>query len=203
MPTALPASSSLFFPPSRSCPVLFALVLLALALFWPAHSWADSTASAASSAASTSVGSASQSLGASSQSSSGAAGVAQGPYTIEHIALLPTAAGQPPLARLHLQAAMPADPQAKAPSPAHVQLTLPVAALERAQLAVGHTVLALPRPYGVAFAKAPAAAAPSGRQGAASEPEPFFLVLHDERHRELNSHPVSAPAPGASPGAPA
>jgi hypothetical protein len=81
--------------------------------------------------------------------------------------------GRPDLLQLRLHA------QAS-PGDAPVWLRLPRVTAEREQLAVGHTVLAQHRPYGLAFAKPNA-------QGAA---QPFFLVLDDARHRELANHPV-------------
>lgn len=146
------------------------LILLTLALAAPV-TWADSTSSA-SSAASTAAGSASNSLGASSNSSSNGLGVAQGPYTVTDIAEV---AGRPDLLELHLQAQVPTG-QTAAP----VTLRLPRVTAEREQLAVGQTVLAQHRPYGLAFAKPTA-------QGTAN---PFFLVLNDTRHRELANHPL-------------
>jgi hypothetical protein len=148
------------------------LILLTLALAAPV-TWADSTSSA-SSVASTAAGSASNSLGASSNSSSNGLGVVQGPYTVNDIAEV---AGRPDLLELelHLQAQAPTG-QTAAP----VRLRLPRVTAEREQLAVGQTVLAQHRPYGLAFAKPTA-------QGTAN---PFFLVLNDTRHRELATHPV-------------
>lgn len=147
------------------------IYLLAIALATPA-AWADSTSSA-SSAASTSAGSVSNSLGTSSNSSSRATGVAQGPYTVQEVA---DVAGRPDLLQLRLQPTV----HTAAADAAPVWLRLPRVTAEREQLAVGHTVLAQHRPYGLAFAKPTA-------QGQA---QPFFLVLDDERHRELGNHAV-------------
>lgn len=133
---------------------------------------ADSTSSA-SSAASTSVGSSSTSIQASSNSSSGNQRVAQGPYTVLDMVAV---AEQPDMLQLRLQSVAAADGKAAT----EFTLTLPRAAAERGQLAVGHTVLAEHRPYGLVFAKPTA-------QGQA---QPFFLVLDDERHRELGNHAV-------------
>lgn len=135
--------------------------------------WADSTSSA-SSAASTSAGSASESLGASSNSSSRATGVAQGPYTVQEVAGV---VGRPDLLQLRLQGVNRADGQAPSEP---VLLRVPRVTAEREQLAVGLTVLAQHRPYGVAFATVDA----DGRS------RPFFLVLEDAWHRELDNRPV-------------
>ena len=132
---------------------------------------ADSTSSA-SSAASTSVGSSSTSLNTSSNSSSGKDRVAQGPYTVLAVA---DVAQQPHLLQLRLQSVAADGTAAR-----EVTLTLPRVAAEREQLAVGHTVLAQHRPYGLAFATVD-----SGGQA-----RPFFLVLDDSWHRELHNHPV-------------
>lgn len=132
---------------------------------------ADSTSST-SSAASTSVGSSSTSLNTSSNSSSGKDRVAQGPYTV---LAMTTVAQQPELLQLRLQSAA-----AEGTTATEFTLTLPRAAAEREQLAVGHTVLAQHRPYGLAFAT----------QDDAGQARPFFLVLDDSWHRELANHPV-------------
>jgi hypothetical protein len=59
-------------------------------------------------------------------------------------------------------------------------LVLPRQAAELGQLAVGQTIAAEHRPYGLAFA----AVAGTGRAN------PFFLVLDDDWYRELQSRPV-------------
>lgn len=119
---------------------------------------------------SASVGS-SASSDASSASSGGAKAVAEGPYRIIDVATVP---GQPESLRLTLQAqAAGGDPAAT------VHLRLPQATVSQARLAVGQTVLAQARPYGLAFARADAA-------------QPFFLVLDDAWHGELPARPVGA-----------
>jgi len=132
---------------------------------------ADSTSSA-SSVASTAVGSSSTSLKTSSNSSSGNARVAQGPYTVLDMVAV---AEQPDMLQLRLQSVAAADGKVAT----EFTLTLPRAAAERGQLAVGHTVLAEHRPYGLVFATA--------TDGPA---QPFFLVLDDSWHRELHNRPV-------------
>lgn len=136
---------------------------------------AASTSSATSSASSASVGSASDSLGTSSNSSSQTKDVAQGPYTVLEVAEL---AEQPHLVQLRLQA-MAATPDATA---REWVLKLPRETLVRVPLATGDTVLAQHRPYGLALS-APAVT---------GQAQPFFLVLDDAWHRELDSRPVGS-----------
>lgn len=166
----LTAMSTRLFTPLSLRPFTAAVVTtFALAA---APALADSTSSA-SSAASTSVGSSSTSLNTSSNSSSGKERVAQGPYTV---LAMTTVAQQPDLLQLHLQSAATTDGTAAS----EFTLTLPRAAVEREQLAVGHTVLAQHRPYGLAFATL----------GVAGQARPFFLVLDDSWHRELHNQPL-------------
>ncbi len=134
---------------------------------------ADSTSSA-SSASSTSVGSSSASLGKSSDSSSTKDRVAQGHYTVVDVAEL---ADQPDLLRVRLQPQVDATANANTPA---FDLVLPRQAAGNGQLAVGQTVAAEHRPYGLAFA----AVTPTGTTS------PFFLVLEDAWYRELESRPV-------------
>jgi len=152
-------------------PVLTALAFAVAAT--SAH--ADSTSSALSTS-STSLGSSSTSIDKSSNSLSNNGRVAQGHYTIIEMAALPL---QPGLVKLHLQAAAPALGDLRAKSH-DFYLLLPRQAAERGQLAEGKVVSAQHRAYGVAFATLDAT-------GAAS---PFFLVLDDAWHRELESRPV-------------
>lgn len=137
---------------------------------------ADSTSSA-SSAASTSVGSSSTSLDTSSNSSSGNKRVAQGPYTVLDMTAV---AQQPDMLQLRLQGMATAHGTADDTAATEFTLTLPRVTAEREQLAVGHTVLAQHRPYGLAFATV-------DNEGQA---RPFFLVLDDSWHRELHNRPV-------------
>ncbi|OYT90901.1 MAG: hypothetical protein CFE43_16135 [Burkholderiales bacterium PBB3] len=161
---------------------LFASSALALALgLCSAPVWADSTSSA-SSAASTSVGSSSTSLETSSASSSGKGQVAQGNYTVVDVAAV---AGMPDLLRVRLQAAAPG-------LTAEFALLIPRQNLDRTHLTTGQTVHAEHRPYGLAFALV--AADGAGTTNA----QPFFLVLDDAWHRELESRPVGSAAPAAT-----
>lgn len=126
---------------------------------------ADSTSSA-SSAASTSVGSSSTSLETSSNSSTGKKQVAQGAYTLVDMVAV---ADKPELLRLRLQGTAPSQTP-------EFFLLVPRLAVQQAQLSAGQTVQAEQRAYGMAFS-----AVGTG---------PFFLVLDDAVHRELESRPV-------------
>lgn len=140
---------------------------------------ADSTSSA-SSASSTSVGSSSTSIGKSSDSSNSGAKerVAQGDYRVVEVAEL---ADQPTMLRVRLQPLATADAAAAMGTNARAfDLVLPRQAAEQGQVAMGQTIAAEHRPYGLAFA----AVTPAGNAS------PFFLVLEDDWYRELQSHPV-------------
>ena len=147
----------------------------ALALYLSAVPALADITSSASSASSTSVGSSSASIGKSSDSSNSSSRdkVAQGHYTVIEVAEL---ADQPNMMRVRLQP-QAADTMALARA---FDLVLPRQAVERGQLAIGQTVAAEHRPFGLAFS-----ALTTG--GNAS---PFFLVLDDNWYRELQSHPV-------------
>ena len=158
---------------TRSHLLLCALALAAVAAF-PARA-ASSAASLASEGLSTSVGSASTSIQKSSNSSSKATGVAAGRYRITDVAL---AEDQPDHWRVTLQG-VPATATGEAAATGdELVLLLPRQAAERGRLARGEDVVARTRPYGVEF-------------GRADSGEAFFLVLHDEWHRELPSRPVT------------
>lgn len=146
--------------------LLFApLALALLGLAGAAH--ASGSASSASSATSNSIGSSSDSLQQSSDSSSKPARTAQGEYRVEAVAEV---ADKPGFVRLTLQATA-ADER--------FDLLLPQRTAEAGGVAaVGRLVHAEPQAYGVAFARA-------------DTREAFFLVLQDEWHRELASHPVT------------
>ena len=158
---------------TRSHLLICALALAAAAVL-PARA-ASSAASSASDSASTSVGSASTSIQKSSNSSSKATGVAAGRYRITDVAL---AGERPDHWRITLRG-VPVDAAGEAePAGDELVLLLPRQAAERGRLARGEDVVARTRPYGVEF-------------GRADSGEAFFLVLHDEWHRELPSHPVT------------
>lgn len=132
---------------------------------------AESVVSATSSAASTSfavsVGSVSESFGASSRSSRAAPqALAPGEFRVTEV----TAAPRAGRVQLMLQ---PAD----AHNRESFTLELPEAVLAQAPLAVGDTVAATPRPFGVEFARG------APRQA-------FFLVLKDDWLRELGAKPL-------------
>lgn len=192
---------------------------LASALVWlPAH--AASTSITTSSASSASVGSSSDSLGASSDSASPKQRVAQGTYTVVamvEVANATTVAGAPLRVQLHLQATHAAKPTnatqaATTPRPAQAQnqtqtpaatvaqgtsgapttdapttewvLTLPRDTVARVQLQLGQQLRVAHRPYGLALSlPSPHAAGPQ---------PPFFLVLDDTWHRELDSQAVGS-----------
>lgn len=141
------------------------------ALALPGAAGASSFASSASDSLTTSVGSASDSLRKSSDASSGPTKVADGDYRILEVADVET---RPGFVRLTLHALA----DAAAAATGDLLLDLPRDTLTRAGLAPGQVVTAHARPYGVEFA-----------QGQPSQP--FFLVLADDWHRELQSHPVT------------
>ena len=155
--------------------LLHCALALAAAAALPAQA-ASSAASSASEGLSTSVGSASTSIQKSSNSSSKATGVAAGRYRITDVAL---ADDQPDHWRVTLRGVPAQAPgQAEAGAGDELVLLLPRQAAERGRLARGEDVVARTRPYGVEF-------------GRADSGEAFFLVLHDEWHRELPSRPVT------------
>lgn len=144
-----------------------------LALLSSVPAWADSFTSSASSAGSASVGSISDSIQGSSRSSSGDDQTAQGDYRVIEIA---DAAERPGQRRLRLEPVGGETPAAQART--GFDLLLPAQALAAQPIAVGDIVRAEARPYGLAFVRATAA-------------EPFFLVLDDARHRELQTRVVT------------
>jgi hypothetical protein len=150
---------------SQTLPLAAALVLALAGM--PAQ--ADLTSSASSSA-SKSVGSSSTSIEKSSDSSSGDKKVAQGQYMVIDVAAV---AQNPDMMRVHLQAAGPGATE-------DFYLLLPRQAAERGQLAAGQHIEAQQRPYGLAFAVV----------NTTGNSNPFFLVLDDNIHRELDSRPV-------------
>jgi hypothetical protein len=142
-------------------PPILAAPLFAIGLCLSAgHAGAESIASSASSAGSESVGSLSNSVGASSDSSTGGR-VAAGAYRVVAAAAAPDGRQ-----RLTLQA-MTDERRSFA-------LLLPPQA---ATLRLGDLVDVQDRPYGLAFALAPAT-------------EPFFIALDDAWQGELGLRPV-------------
>jgi hypothetical protein len=139
-------------------------VLLSATVALPALA-ASNLSSASSEGSSTSVGSLSDSIQGSSTSSAGTV-VAEGPYRVIDVAVVPEGAGR---ARVTLAAVQGAQT---------FVLLLPAATAAQARLAAGDIVQVRERGYGLLFARADA-------------PEPFFLVLDDARWRELQSRPVT------------
>jgi hypothetical protein len=140
---------------------------LALAAAVPAFA-ASSASSAVSESSSASIGSISTSIGQSSESSTGK-NVAQGEYRVIEVAAADSEGAK---ARVTLQAL--ADDSAAGT----LVLTLPRVAAERGLLRAGAVVVASTRPYGLEFT-------------AAATRQPFFLALHDDWFRELDSRPVT------------
>lgn len=142
------------------------LLCVAGALAVSLNSHADSFVSSASSAGSASSGSVSDSLASSSNSSNDGKKVADADYRIIDIAVAPGREGR---ARITLQAE---DARQR------VVLDLPQATFDQQQLAVGDTMYAHNRVYGIEF-------------GRADDRQPFYLVLADEWYGELASRPLS------------
>jgi hypothetical protein len=114
------------------------------------------------------VGSLSDSVKGSSQSSSGETKVTDGDYRVIEVA---EAADRPGMVQLKLRATQ----QEEA---GEVWLRLPQQALAKRGIVPGDIVSARHRPYGLEFARA-------------DTREPFFLVLADDWHRELDPHAVT------------
>lgn len=148
----------------------FRIASLALALGATAvPALASSTAaSAASQGMSASVGSLSTSFEKSSDASSKGDKTAAGDYKVTEVAAV---AERPGTVRMTLQPV--AGPEADT-----VYLYVPEQVAAAGTVATGEVVSAKPRPYGIEFARAD-----TGRA--------FFLVLHDDWHRELQSNAVT------------
>ena len=146
-----------------------AVSVLSAALLASAPARAESSAaSSASDSVSDSVGSISTSINGSSNSSSGDKKVAAGDYKVIDMAAVD---GQPGMVRLHLLAAAEGAKD-------EFFLTLPQQAVANGHVAQGNVITANARPYGLEFA-------------AADTKKAFFLVVEDDWHRELASHPVA------------
>ncbi len=152
----------------RFVPLLMSATVASSLMAWCVPALAESIASSASSAGSASSGSVSDSLEGSSNSSSKDKKVAQGEYQV--IAAAPVA-GRPDTTRLQLRST-------DAALGAEFNLLVPSRAMGGRPLQAGDRVMAAQRDYGFEFARA-------------ENREPFFLVLHDDWHRELQSHPVT------------
>lgn len=154
---------------NAALPALLSLSLLAASL----PSLADSSVSStASSASSTSVGSLSTSVEGSSKASSKGDKVAEGTYKVIEVADAPA---RPGTVRVTLQALANGTNSADGDT---LRLYLPQQTAQGQQLAAGSLVHARARDYGFEF----------------SQGEPrraFFLAVHDEWLRELQTRPVS------------
>ena len=145
---------------------LCVVALLLAPATWSAHA-ASSASSEVSGSVSTSVGASSNSVGKSSDSSSKGKDVAAGDYRVIEVA----AADATGRMKVRLQATTDASVEGE------LYLTLPPAAVARGELAPGAVVTAKVRPYGLEFI-------------AAAAQQPFFLALHDDWYRELDSRAV-------------
>jgi hypothetical protein len=133
----------------------------------------STAASSASEAGSSAVGSLSDSFEKSSDSSSKKDKTAAGDYKLIDVAEVQE---RPGMLRLTLQPVEPATAEAKAAD--NLILYVPARVMAQNPLTAGQVVSAKPREYGVEFARAD-----TGRA--------FFLVLHDEWYRELQSNAVT------------
>jgi hypothetical protein len=140
-----------------------------MAFAMPAYA-ASSAASSASDSVATSVGSVSGSIQKLSGSSSktNASAVADGDYRIVEVTAPDERLG---MVRMKLQAVD------EGAADREFFLTLPQKAFDQSNLAAGGTVTARKRPYGADFADA-------------ETRQVFFLVLDDERYRELRANAV-------------
>ena len=158
--------------------ICFAAVITAAIATAPAV--AESVASSAASTASFAASSASNSLEASSGSSSKGTTAAAGDYRIEAVTV---AADRPGMVRLALQPAA-SDGQRGVFVRDERQpfvLVLPQRTADQQSLVRGDTVSVRERAYGFEFARA-------------DTRQPFFLVLADAWHRELDARPLGTAA---------
>lgn len=116
-----------------------------------------------------SAGSLSRSLRGSSNSSSDAVNMAAGDYKILGITAV---VAQPGLVAVRLQAVEPK------PGLTEFELLLPQDVARRAELSSAQVMTARSRPYGLEFS-------------VAGQPQAFYLLLHDEWYRDLQSHAVT------------
>jgi hypothetical protein len=160
----------------RLSPSSIAAALAASVTFAAAPAAADTLASSAiSNSFSASVGSVSTSFNASSDASSPGRPLRTGQYRVVEIAAAPAREGY---ARVTLRPLGAAAAGGAEDTP----LFLPQETVARAALAAGHFVTARERSYGLELAKAAAAD---------EAPQTFFLVVDDERYRELQTRPVT------------
>lgn len=128
---------------------------------------------------SASVGSVSTSFNASSDASSPGRPLRTGEYRVIQIVAAP---GREGYARLTLRPQAGAEGTAEGAQADDHHLYLPLDTVARAALAEGHLISARARPYGLELAKAATAG---------EAPVAFFLVVADERYRELQTRPVT------------
>lgn len=160
----------------RLSPSSIAAMLAAAAALASAPVGADTLASSAiSNSFSASVGSVSTSFNASSDASSPGRPLNAGQYRVTEIV---AAAGREGYARVTLRPLAAAG----AAEAEDYQLFLPQDTVARASLAAGQFVTARERSYGLELARAAAAD---------EVPQTFFLVVADERYRELQTRPVT------------
>ena len=186
---------------NQSLHCLAACALFAGAATQPA--WAETMiVMSASESVSASVGASSNSFSRSSDGSSrhGRHYRAEGDYKVIEVTAV---ADQPGTARLKLQAL---GERSERGEDAEFYLYLPQQVVDKSLISAGQLVTAQQRPYGVAFAHTPAPArtpalttvlttsATTATTTAAPQtvaaPQAFYLVLDDDWHRELRSHPV-------------
>lgn len=175
---SLPAAPRGLSKPLRPA-VAAAAVAAAVALFaLPAA--ADTMASSAIfNSFSASVGSISTSFNASSDASSPGRPLRAGDYRVSEIV---AAAGRDGYVRLTLRALNEGVPDTAAAADDAYHLYLPVQTVARAALVAGQVISARGRPYGLELARLAA----DGRTR-----EAFFLVVDDERYRELQTRAVT------------
>lgn len=152
---------------SRTAP--FALLLCCGLLISSASLAAGSAASTASDSASSAASSTSDSVNASSAGSSKATGVAAGDYRIVDITAV---AERTDVMRIRLAAVKTSAAQEP------FELLLPGKAVRDAALNTGSRVTVSTRPYGIELADT-------------QTRMPFFLVLHEQWHRDLSTKALS------------
>jgi hypothetical protein len=180
---SLPATGSSCARGVRSMKRLLVwLAAVAVSLGAGGIAWADTFASSAIfNSFSASVGSVSTSFNASSDASSPGRPLRVGEYRVMQIAAAPGREGYAQLTLRALPAAGEAVAAASKDDHTHdYTLYLPQETVARAALAEGQVISAAARPYGLELAKATNQAR-----------EPFFLVVSDERYRELQTRPVT------------
>ena len=144
------------------------ILLAAMAIVPASASYAASVSLSISDSVSGTVASISDSLGKSSKSSTNAVGLTQGDYKVTDIAV---AQGRDNQMKIALQA--PGEDRSK-----DLFLYVPASDYNHSNLAVGQTVTAMPRAYGLAFYQV-------------AVKEPFAVVLADNWIKELHTDIVA------------